>query len=301
MKYELEPDNRNCGDDVLLRDIKAIALRLGKASITKEDYNQHGRFSAATIQNRFGSWNIALEKSGCIIQKRVGIPREELLSDLKRVGGELGATTTVSMVSYSARGKFAADTLCRSFGSWAKALEAAGFSISEGSKRNATRNATEDDFYSNMAVVWEQVGRQPKRSDFYPPISRFSADTYVRRFGSWRSALEAFVKAANGGELLGEKVESSIPQDSVALLHSQRKRKTSRDPSWRLRFLVMRRDRFTCRSCGHSPALEPGLTLHIDHVEAWSKGGETTMENLQTLCQKCNIGKSDLPMNEDKE
>lgn len=300
MKYELEPDNRNCADDVLLEDMKAVALRLGKASLTKEDYNQHGRFSPATIQNRFGSWNQALERSGCDVQKRMDIPREELLSDLKRVAAELGAAS-VSMVSYSVWGKFATSTLCRSFGSWAKALAAAELSISEGSKRNATRNASEDDFYSNMAVVWEQVGRQPKRSDFYPPISRFSADTYVRRFGSWRTALEAFVKAAKGGELLNEKVESSIPQDSVALVHSQRKRKTSRDPSWRLRFLVMRRDRFTCCSCGHSPALEPGLILHIDHIEAWSKGGETTMENLQTLCQKCNIGKSDLPMNEAKE
>ena len=296
MKYELEPDNRNCGDDVLLEDVKAVSLRLGKASITKEDYNQHGRFSAATIQNRFGSWNQALERSGCAIQKRVDIPREELLSDLKRVASELGADT-VPRNSYRERGKFAADTLSRSFGSWAKALEVAGLCVPE----NYKRNATEDDLLSDMAAVWEQVGRQPKRSDFYPPISRFSSDTYVRRFGSWRSALEAFVKAANGGELIEEKVEPPKPQDSVALPPSQHKRKTSRDPSWRLRFLVMRRDRFTCRSCGHSPALEPGLILHIDHVEAWSKGGETTMENLQTLCQKCNIGKSDLPMNEDKE
>jgi hypothetical protein len=295
MKYELEPDNRNCGDDVLLDDVKGVALRLGKASITKEDYDQHGRFSSATMQNRFGSWNQALMRSGCTVQKRVNIPREELLSDLKRVASELG-TATVPRDSYRALGKFADITLSRVFGSWTKALEAAELCVPVGSRRNAT----EEELFSNMANVWEHVGRQPRQSDFQPPISSFSDSPYAHRFGSWRKALEAFVKAANGGELPREEVELPKPQDTVALSHIQCKRKTSRDPSWRLRFLVMRRDRFTCRSCGRSPALEPGLILHVDHIEAWSKGGETIMENLQTLCQRCNIGKSDLPMNEDE-
>jgi HNH endonuclease len=66
-----------------------------------------------------------------------------------------------------------------------------------------------------------------------------------------------------------------------------------RDPSLRLRFLVMRRDSFKCRHCGRSPALHPGLELHVDHV-AWSSGGVTAAENLQTLCSNCNLGKSDL-------
>jgi 5-methylcytosine-specific restriction endonuclease McrA len=34
--------------------------------------------------------------------------------------------------------------------------------------------------------------------------------------------------------------------------------------------------------------------LHVDHKTAWANGGETVLENLQTLCSKCNIGKSDL-------
>jgi 5-methylcytosine-specific restriction endonuclease McrA len=34
-----------------------------------------------------------------------------------------------------------------------------------------------------------------------------------------------------------------------------------------------------------------GVELHVDHVTPWSKGGETTLANLQTLCNKCNLGK----------
>ena len=82
MKYELEPDNRNCPDEELLNDLRVVAQRLGKASLTKDDYNRHGRFSAATMQNRFGSWNGALEKSGLILAKRVNIPSVELIDDL---------------------------------------------------------------------------------------------------------------------------------------------------------------------------------------------------------------------------
>ncbi|MBI5847426.1 MAG: HNH endonuclease [Nitrospirae bacterium] len=53
-------------------------------------------------------------------------------------------------------------------------------------------------------------------------------------------------------------------------------------------------DRFTCRHCGASPAKMLGVELHVDHIIAWSKGGETVLSNLQTLCSKCNLGKSNL-------
>ena len=71
----------------------------------------------------------------------------------------------------------------------------------------------------------------------------------------------------------------------------KKKTQKSRDPSTRLRFEVLVRDQFTCRFCGASPAKDPSVTLHIDHIIPWSKGGETTLDNLQTLCSKCNLGK----------
>ena len=67
----------------------------------------------------------------------------------------------------------------------------------------------------------------------------------------------------------------------------------SRVISDKLRYTVLKRDNFKCCACGASPAKDPSVELHIDHIVPWSKGGETTIENLQTLCSKCNIGKSD--------
>jgi hypothetical protein len=65
----------------------------------------------------------------------------------------------------------------------------------------------------------------------------------------------------------------------------------------KIRLEVLKRDNFTCVSCGKSPALYPELEidavikLEIDHVQPHSKGGENLLENLQTLCLLCNRGK----------
>ena len=41
------------------------------------------------------------------------------------------------------------------------------------------------------------------------------------------------------------------------------------------------------------------LILEVDHIVPWDKGGETVMENLQTLVKQINIGKSNLAMHAD--
>lgn len=56
----------------------------------------------------------------------------------------------------------------------------------------------------------------------------------------------------------------------------------------------MRCDNFKCKNCGRSPATDPKIILHVDHIVPYSSGGETTPDNLQTLCSVCNIGKSNL-------
>ena len=79
------------------------------------------------------------------------------------------------------------------------------------------------------------------------------------------------------------------------ICQSKTKRSTynsSRSISDKLRYQVLKRDNFKCCACGASPAKDPSVELHIDHIIPWSKGGENTAENLQTLCSKCNLGKS---------
>lgn len=58
-----------------------------------------------------------------------------------------------------------------------------------------------------------------------------------------------------------------------------------------LRYDVLKRDNFRCTICGRSAS--DGVTLHVDHIKPVSKGGKTEMSNLRTLCDYCNLGKSD--------
>ena len=59
-----------------------------------------------------------------------------------------------------------------------------------------------------------------------------------------------------------------------------------------LRAQVLARDNYTCQKCGASIYNEPNLLLEVDHIIPVSKGGKTIIDNLQTLCWKCNRQKS---------
>jgi hypothetical protein len=291
MKYQLEPNNRDCPNELLLEDLRNTAERLSLKTISKDIYNEHGRFSAATMQNRFGSWNNALVKSGLSVGHRINIDETELLDNLKYVANKIGAKT-FTIEQYKLSGKFSHGTYLKIFGGWNQALIKAGLEPTKYRPK-----ATREDLFNNMATVWEHVGRQPRRKDMQLSVSVYSSDTYIHHYGSWRTALEAFVIAANSEK---SKEIAFIKEPDACILSADNlsKHTTERNPSWRLRFLVMRRDNFACRCCGASPAKDPSINLHIDHIHPWSKGGETLLQNLQTLCEKCNIGKSNLIQNE---
>lgn len=52
-----------------------------------------------------------------------------------------------------------------------------------------------------------------------------------------------------------------------------------------LRWAVFKRDGYKCKHCGKESH------LRVDHIIPYSANGETTFENLQTLCHNCNSKK----------
>ncbi|WP_223649771.1 HNH endonuclease [Hymenobacter psoromatis] len=57
-----------------------------------------------------------------------------------------------------------------------------------------------------------------------------------------------------------------------------------------LRYKVLKKDAFKCVACGRS--VNDGVKLQIDHKIPFSLGGLTELNNLQTLCNECNLSKS---------
>lgn len=54
-----------------------------------------------------------------------------------------------------------------------------------------------------------------------------------------------------------------------------------------IREQIFYRDGYMCLNCGSSERLE------LDHIMPISKGGENSINNLQTLCKSCNCKKKD--------
>jgi 5-methylcytosine-specific restriction endonuclease McrA len=212
------------------------------------------------------------------------IPDELLIDDIKRVAHELKQNFLTTR-QYNEYGKFSSSSIIMRFDTWIRAIEKAGLEA----KKQQLKGATKEELFENIEEVWIKLGKQPTWRDMQSSISSYGPSRYEKCFGSWRKALERFVAYVNKeGNVSSETGVKSLKFEPT------KKHKTTRTVNWRLRFSVMRRDDFKCKICGASPAIKPGTILHVDHIKAWDKGGETIMENLQTLCDRCNIGKSNL-------
>ena len=282
MKFELEPYRRNIPDETFFEDMRKVARQLRKESITTEEYKKYGAYHPSSICKRFSSWFTALEKAGLEMSRsEINIPVEKCIADLKRVAQELGKET-ITQKEYSEHGQYSPKPLIHHFGTWMSALEQNGL------KRTRNYRVSEEEYFENLEHIWRALGRQPRYSDMQKPLSKYSPKAYEQKFRTWRKALEAFVEFVNKEAVVSNPSENKQPQavTESSILgdnYSYKKHKTSRAISWRLRFLVMRRDNFKCCISGHSPATHPGTILEVDHIIPWDSGGETVMDNLQTL------------------
>lgn len=300
MEFVLNEYHRNTPDEELIEDVKRVADLLKKESLSCKDYSSHGRFSYGTLRNRFGSWNEVLRRAGLSVEKgRLKFhdyceSDEVFFADLRRVAKLMGRGY-VTRTEYEKHGRFNYGERTKKYGGWGSLLKVAGLEQTP-FRTGPKQMYSEKELFEEIERVWIKLGRQPSSTDFEKNEFKYGRNTFLRRFGGWRKALEAFVDYINSED--EEEKSEIVPEEGVhdKTLIDQKsfKHKTKRDINLRLRFKVMARDHFKCCKCGKSPATDPSVVLHIDHIYPYSKGGETIMENLQTLCSDCNLGKSDL-------
>ena len=313
MKFELTEYHHNISDQALLNDVAHVAKVLNKSSLTKKEYAQNGQYGVETICRRFGSWLKVLNL--CKLESNqfqlaaansshlyTAISNRDLLDDIIRVSKILGKESFSSR-EYNDLAKYSSSTVFKHFKSWNNALVKAGL---RPYKQVSEKRIETTTLFEEIERMWITLGRQPTVSDIKNGYSKYALNTFSRRFGGWRNALEAFVNwienEQNDTQVIYINTDQSVGDDTLIQEQDSASRnfplpikhKTKRDINLRLRFLVMKRDNFKCCICGASPAKDPEVELHVDHIIPWSKGGETVIDNLQTLCSKCNLGKSDL-------
>ncbi len=195
----------------------------------------------------------------------------QLLDDLARVGRLLNSTR-LSTAQYDDHGRYSYLTLCRRFGSWTSALAQVGLHPSH------WHGIPADLLLSDIRRVAAMLQNNRLRIAQYLQHGIYSRKIIDRHFERWHFAVVAA---------------------GLAPVYRQRQmpprlHRTPRTINTRLRFEIFQRDNFKCTACGRSPATDPGVKLQADHKIPWSAGGETTRENLQTLCEMCNAGKSNV-------
>jgi hypothetical protein len=274
--FEFRAQHRNVPSERLVEDLRRVGRALGRGTLTQAMYRAHGEFCPLTLASRFGGWNAALAAAGFAASRHFWVSGEAVLGDVRRVAGELKRERLL-LSEYEKLGRYSMTLVYRHFGSWSGVLAAAGLGASRYRPRMSDRVLLE-----NLESLWRKLKRQPKCMDLILPWSAIGLTPYQRRFGGFEKAMRAFVEWKKTGRLPGGK------------LKGKKRHGTSRSINWRMRYLVMRRDKFRCCACGRSPAREAGVVLQIDHIKPWTGGGETVMGNLQTLCVRCNVGKGDL-------
>lgn len=290
MKFELNEYHRNTSNDEFIDDVKRTASNAGKTTLTTIEYDKLGKYHSSTLIRRFGSWKTVLELSNLEVKGHsfaYTFNDEDVIEDVRRVAA-IYNKETLTRDEYAKYGTYHSSTLIRKYnGSWNNILTLAGMKV------NLNRNFSDEDMFEEIERIWILLGRQPTTTDINKGISKYSLNSYARRFGGWRNALQAFVDYINDDEK--QKQTSDVQSEETPIeIGGVTQRKTSRDINLRLRFITLQRDNFKCCACGASPAKDPSVELHVDHIIPWSKGGETVIDNLQTLCSKCNLGKSDL-------
>ncbi|WKY46085.1 HNH endonuclease [Eubacteriaceae bacterium ES2] len=300
MKFELNEYHKNISTEDLIEDLCVVAKKLNKSYLSRTDYEKNGKYSATPYISNFGSWLAACERAGLkTIRNKEDFKRisdDELLKDMLMVSRRLNSKS-ISTKDYSDYGKYKVQTILSRFSNWSEALKKADL------EQTGFKIISNKDLFDEIERIWIQKGNQPTTTDVKNGLSKYSLNTYSRRFGGWRATLLAFLEYINNDDNENVIQEESTEVDShnkkQDLLKNvtediTRRHKTSRHVNDRLRFKVLKRDNFKCCACGVSPAKDPSIELHVDHIIPWTKGGETVIENLQTLCSKCNLGKGDM-------
>jgi hypothetical protein len=286
-------------DEALLTEIQRVAAAFSGESLSKRLFDTLSRrVSASTVCKRFGGWKEALEAAGVgrlyngrpitekVRKNRVSraMSENELVFELQRVQSIVGRDV-LTVEEFTRLSVIGVGTIRGRFGTWHKALAIAGISQSNRGKRY-----TDENCFENLAAVWAFYGRVPQYLEMNQRPSIVGPKAYVVRWGTWRKSLKAFVDWANSAES-----ESDFPSvqetDPVSAPKVRRTAPEDRhEIPLRLKWRVHLRDSFRCIACGMNPP-QHGVTLHADHIKPWADGGKTILENLQTLCEACNLGK----------
>lgn len=281
---------REYSDDAILSEIRRVAEELGgKPRLSIREFDKRSKVASTTVRKRFGSWRRGLARAGLevgVSPNALQISADEIAALVKEIASKTGVSS-LTQLEFTSRTGIGQKAILNRFSAWRDVLAAAGLEPTA-----LGRRYSDDDCFENVLRLWTHYGRQPTFAELNRPPSNVGSKAYKRRWGGWRNALHAFVEQVNKAP---EPVaQTHDPAEAVTTCQSGRTElDVPRSITLAVRYKVLSRDRFRCVLCGRSPAKDPSIELHVDHILAWSRGGTNVLENLRTTCSARNLGKGD--------
>jgi len=107
---------------------------------------------------------------------------------------------------------------------------------------------------------------------------------FYKDYNRFSSAFAAEISRAVHQIKYNSEPKVNIPQPEIT--------ETKRELTEEVKEQVLRRDNYTCLCCGKSRMKGKRVKLEVDHIVPFKFGGQTTLDNSQTLCSVCNKVKS---------
>ncbi len=171
---------RNIPRDALINEIRRLSDCLGRTP-TAEDMTKQGVFGVNTYAHEFGGWNDALKHAGYEPNRKLNLPKNELIKEIVRLNDQYGRPPIAKEMDRD--GAYSVGRFCRAFGSWNDALKAAGFDV------HIRRDIPAKDLLSELSRLSDSLDKTPTSVEM-DMFGRFAHKTYTTTFGTWNNALK---------------------------------------------------------------------------------------------------------------
>lgn len=152
------------------------------------------------------------------------------------------------------------------------------------------------DYFDNPSEFLEEQYRHPFNLSASLGFSRikgeevfaFRKQLFIVKYESGSESSEEAILRIKKMVLVEEQKRKKLKREVEALegLAVAEKMKRSAIPDI-VKLIVYERDEGKCVRCGSN------ISIQFDHIIPVAKGGSNTAENIQILCQRCNLEKSD--------
>lgn len=161
------------------------------------DMDEMGKYSQSPFYTQFGGWNDALKAAGLGVNHNQDTSEDNLLAEIDRLSNGDAPPTISDMEE---RGAYSVPTYYDQFGSWAEALEKAGYDPAANIGNDKIPRSS---LIECVKQIGEEIGETPTVRDMIKH-GQFSPTAYYNNFESWNAALEAAGFEPNNSTVMAE-------------------------------------------------------------------------------------------------